>query len=164
VVIGVIRSSYTSRENTPVQAALNPSATGVIEFDARLAPALEGLDCFDYAWVISWLGRPEDPPASDVPLRQVPFLLRRTPREVGVLATRGPRRINPIGLSLVRILDVGATTVRFAGVDLVDGTPVIDIKPFVVRFDRPEGAVASGWFDAVDLAEGSTPANLDPKS
>ena len=95
-------------------------------------------------------------------LRQVPFLLRRQPREIGILATRGPRRINPIGLSLVRVLEVGRTTVSFAGVDLVDGTPVVDIKPFVVRFDRPGGDIRCGWFDTVELDDGATPASLDP--
>jgi len=161
-VIGVVRSAYATREHTPVQSALNPSATGVLEVEARFSAALEGLEDFDYAWLLSWLGRPGDPPPDQVPLRQVPFLLRRTPRDIGVLATRGPRRINPIGLSLVRILEVTGSTVRFAGVDLVDGTPVVDIKPYVARFDQPDGPVACGWFDTVALDEGSTPASLDP--
>jgi tRNA-Thr(GGU) m(6)t(6)A37 methyltransferase TsaA len=165
VVIGVVRSAYTTRADTPVQSALNASGTAIVEVEARFAAALEGLDGFDYAWVITWLGAAGDPAPDDVPLRQVPFLLRRQPRqprEVGVLATRGPRRINPIGLSLVRIVDVGPSTLRFAGVDMIDGTPVVDIKPFVARFDRPDGDVRCGWFDTVDLPDGATPASLEP--
>jgi tRNA-Thr(GGU) m(6)t(6)A37 methyltransferase TsaA len=162
VVIGVVRTPHRDREHTPVQSALNMAETGVIELDPRYGAALEGLDGFDYAWVLSWLGGgPGDPGPDQMPLRQVPFLLRRTPREVGVLATRGPRRINPLGLSLVRLAEVGPSTVRFRGVDLVDGTPVVDIKPFVARFDRPPGEVRCGWFDTVDMVEGATPANLE---
>jgi tRNA (adenine37-N6)-methyltransferase len=63
---------------------------------------------------------------------------------MGILATRGPRRINPIGLSLVRLLGVDGASVRFAGVDFVDGTPVLDVKPYVARFDRPPGDVRCG--------------------
>jgi tRNA (adenine37-N6)-methyltransferase len=71
----------------------------------------------------TWLA----PPAEEWPepaLRQVPFLLRAQPRELGILATRGPRRPNPLGLSLVRIVAIEGTTIRFAGVDMVDGTPL----------------------------------------
>jgi tRNA (Thr-GGU) A37 N-methylase len=79
-----------------------------------------------------------------------------------MFAMRGPRRVNPIGLSLVRIVDVGPATMRVAGVDLVDGTPVVDVKPVVTRFDRPDGDVRCGWFDTVDLLDACTPASLDP--
>jgi tRNA (Thr-GGU) A37 N-methylase len=66
---------------------------------------------------------------------------------IGIFATRGPRRINPIGLSLIQLLGVAGTTVSFAGVDVIDGTPVIDLKPYVSRFDRPPGEPPCGWFD-----------------
>jgi tRNA (Thr-GGU) A37 N-methylase len=79
---------------------------------------------------------------------------------MGVLATRGPRRINPIGLSLVRLLGVDGRLVRFAGVDMIDGTPVLDLKPYVTRFDRPPGEPRSGWFDSIDFVEGATPNDL----
>jgi tRNA-Thr(GGU) m(6)t(6)A37 methyltransferase TsaA len=161
-VLGVVRSGYVSRVDTPVQSALNGSATAVVEVEERFGAALDGLAGFEFAWLLSWLGDPDATSTEEVPLRQVPFLLRRRPREIGVLATRGPRRINPIGLSLVRLLEVVGTTLRFSGVDLVDGTPIIDIKPFVSRFDRPDGEVRCGWFDTVDLVEGSTPTTLDP--
>ena len=58
---------------------------------------------------------------------------------MGVFAIRSPRRVNPIGLSLVRILNVPGSRVEFAGVDLLDGTPVLDVKPYVGRFDQPPG-------------------------
>lgn len=163
--IGVVRSAYRSHADTPVQASLNSSAEAVVELDHRFADALLGLDGFDYAWILSWLATAETPAPDDVALQQVPFLLQGTPRPVGILATRGPRRINPIGLSLVRILAVGPASIRFRGVDLVDGTPILDIKPYVARFDRPpeaEAGIRCGWFDTVALPEAATPASLDP--
>jgi tRNA (Thr-GGU) A37 N-methylase len=82
---------------------------------------------------------------------------------MGIFATRGPRRINPIGLSLVKVLAVEGSEVRFSGVDLVDGTPVIDDKPYVTVFDQPPvTAPRCGWFDHVELLPGATPASLDP--
>lgn len=77
---------------------------------------------------------------------------------MGVFATRGPRRVNPIGLSLIQLLQVTGQVIRFAGVDLLDGTPVIDVKPYVTRFDRPPGDPRCGWFDEITITDGSTPA------
>ena len=182
-VIGVIRSAHTEPETTPIQAALNRAGRGAIEIAEPYREGLEGLDGFGYAWLLTWLHRPGDrkdpgnrkdagdgrkPGArpgragrgSGPPLRQVPFLLRRQQREMGIFATRGPRRVNPIGLSLIQLLEVTPETVRFAGADVIDGTPVIDLKPYVTRFDRPPGDPPCGWFDEVALDGGSTPAGL----
>lgn len=82
---------------------------------------------------------------------------------MGIFATRGPRRVNPIGLSLVRLTEVSGRVIGFAGVDLLDGTPVIDLKPYVTRFDRPEGEPRCGWFDTVEMREGVSPADLGPE-
>jgi tRNA (Thr-GGU) A37 N-methylase len=81
---------------------------------------------------------------------------------MGTFATRGPRRVNPIGLSLVHVLAVEDRSVRFGGVDLLDGTPVIDLKPYVTRFDRPDGEPRCGWFDTVEIRDGVTPVDLGP--
>lgn len=156
--LGVIRSARRSTEDTPVQAALNQAEHATVELDPRYVEALAGLSGFDHAWLITWLGRAEDP--TPPPLTQVPFLLRPQQRSMGILATRGPRRPNPLGLSLVRLLGIEATTIRFAGVDMVDGTPVIDIKPYVTRFDRPPGEPRCGWFDDVETPEAVTPEEL----
>lgn len=140
-----------------MQSALNPAEEGTIEIDGPYVEGLTGLDGFDHAWILSWLGLPGAEPPS---MTQVPFLLRPQGRAMGVFATRGPRRVNPIGLSLVRLLGIDGATVRFAGVDLVDGTPVIDLKPYVTRFDRPPGDPRCGWFDGTAMPEGVTPADL----
>jgi tRNA-Thr(GGU) m(6)t(6)A37 methyltransferase TsaA len=158
-VIGVVRTSHSALESTPIQAALNRADRGVVEIDDAYCDGLDGLDGFEYAWLLTWLHQP-DRPAGGAPLRQVPFLLRRQQRQVGIFATRGPRRINPIGLSLIQILDLTTSRVDFAGVDLIDRTPVIDLKPYVSRFDRPPGDPRCGWFDQVAMDEGITPAQL----
>jgi tRNA-Thr(GGU) m(6)t(6)A37 methyltransferase TsaA len=168
-VIGVVRSACSEPENTPIQAALNRAGRGTIEIAEPYREGLAGLDGFGYAWLLTWLHRPGGRPDAGEsrgdrsgvpPLRQVPFLLRRQRREMGIFATRGPRRVNPIGLSLIQLLEVTPEAVRFAGVDVIDGTPVIDLKPYVTRFDRPPGDPPCGWFDEVALDEGSTPAGL----
>jgi tRNA (adenine37-N6)-methyltransferase len=160
--IGVVHSAHTDPAHTPVQAGLNRAETATVVLDDAFVDGLDGLQGFDYAWLLTWLGGPTEPSRQGWPLRQVPFLLRRQPREIGIFATRGPRRINPIGLSLVQILAVTGAEIRFAGVDLVDGTPVIDIKPYVTAFDRPPDTPKCGWFDHVELPDEATPASLEP--
>jgi tRNA (adenine37-N6)-methyltransferase len=158
-VIGIVRTVYTELESTPIQAGLNRAEHGTLEIAEPYRDGLDGLEDFDYAWLLTWLHRPANPQA-EPPLRQVPFLLRSQQIRKGIFATRGPRRINSIGLSLIRLLDIADGTVLFAGVDLLDGTPVIDLKPYVTRFDQPGGQPRCGWFDQVTLSEGTTPAQL----
>jgi hypothetical protein len=83
----------------------------------------------------------------------VPYLLRSQQRQMGIFATRGPRRVNPLGLSLIQLLEVTPEAVLFAGVDVVDGTPVVGLKPYVTRFDRPPGEPPCGWFDGLDISD-----------
>jgi tRNA (adenine37-N6)-methyltransferase len=161
-VIGIVHTSHAELEATPIQAGLNRAEHGTIEIAGRYQEGLDGLAGFDYAWLITWLHKLAEP-GSDPPLRHVPFLLRSQQRTKGIFATRGPRRINPIGLSLVQILGVAGPAIRFAGVDLVDGTPVIDLKPYVTRFDRPAGEPRCGWFDQVTMIDGVTPEQLAPR-
>jgi tRNA (adenine37-N6)-methyltransferase len=158
-VIGVVRSSRRELEATPIQASLNRGEHGTIEIAEPYTDGLDGLAGFDYAWLLSWLDRPRDPGGA-APLRQVPYLLRRQQRRMGIFATRGPRRVNPIGLSLIQVLEVTGQAVVFAGVDLLDGTPVVDLKPYVTRFDRPPGDPRCGWLDQLTIGEGITPGQL----
>lgn len=160
-VIGVVRTAHAEPATTPIQAGLNRAEHGTIEIAGRYLEGLSGLAEFDYAWLLTWLHRLAEP-GSDPPLSQVPFLLRSQQRAMGMFAARGPWRVNPIGLSLIRILDVTGPAVRFAGVDLLDGTPVLDLKPYVTRFDRPPGEPRCGWYDQVPIGDGVTPAQLTP--
>lgn len=157
--IGVIRTQRRTWVETPVQAALNAHEPGEAHLAEEFVDALEGLAEFDYAWLLTWLGT-EDHDPSAVRLRQVPFLAQASRREIGILAMRGPKRPNPVGLSLVRILGIDAAVIHFSGVDMVDGTPLLDVKPYVVHFDRPELPVRSGWFDDVQRPAGATPSML----
>jgi tRNA (adenine37-N6)-methyltransferase len=161
-IIGVVHTGYSELEATPIQAGLNRADHGTIEIADRYQDGLDGLAEFDFAWLVTWLhklGSGREPS-----LTQVPFLLRSQQRTKGMFATRSPRRINPIGLSMIQILDVTGTVIRFAGVDLIDGTPVIDLKPYVARFDRPPGEPRCGWFDEVTINDRITPAELTPPS
>jgi tRNA-Thr(GGU) m(6)t(6)A37 methyltransferase TsaA len=155
--IGVVRTAHAELSTTPIQAGLNRAEHGIIEIAERYREGLDGLAEFDYAWLLSWLHQPAEPGA-EPPLRQVPFLMRAQRRTVGMFAIRTPRRINPIGLSLIQVLNVTGQTIRFAGVDLLDGTPVIDLKPYVARFDRPPGEPRCGWYDRVPISDGRSPA------
>jgi tRNA-Thr(GGU) m(6)t(6)A37 methyltransferase TsaA len=159
--IGVVRTEYHEPESTPIQAAVSRAERGTVELFDEYRDGLDGLAEFDYAWLVTWLHNRDDPTATPA-MRQVPFLLRPQQRKVGVFASRGPRRVNRIGLSLVQIERVGVSGFTFAGVDLLDGTPVLDIKPYVTRFDRPPGDAEPrcGWFDTIPIADGSTPSKL----
>src|SRR5208282_6848859 len=102
-VIGIVHTGHAELEATPIQAGLNRAERGTIEIAGRYQDGLDGLAEFDYAWLVTWLHRLAEP-GNDPPLRQVPFLLRGQQRTKGMFATRSPRRINPIGLSLIQLL------------------------------------------------------------
>lgn len=159
--IGVVRTEYHEAESTPIQAAVSRAELGTVEVFDDYRDGLDGLADFDYAWLLTWLHSPLDPTTTPA-MRQVPFLLRPQQRKVGIFASRGPRRVNSIGLSLVQVERVGLSGFSFAGVDLIDGTPVLDVKPYVTRFDRPPGDAEPrcGWFDTIPIADGSTPSKL----
>jgi len=105
--------------------------------------ALRDLDTFSHIWLVSWLHlngprrKPLVRPPRGGPMR-------------GVLSTRSPHRPNPIGLSAVRLLRVEGAVLHIRGVDLIDGTPVLDIKPYVPDFDAIEGA-SRGWLSPSGL-------------
>jgi tRNA-Thr(GGU) m(6)t(6)A37 methyltransferase TsaA len=133
--------------DVPTQAPENAGEAGELVVLPEFAAALRGLEGFDYAWLISWFDRLAGETA---PLEVVPHALRETGQTYGVFATRSPARPNNLGLSLVRVLGIEGERLRFAGVDLLDRTPILDVKPFVPAIDIPdEGTGAgSGWLDS----------------
>jgi tRNA-Thr(GGU) m(6)t(6)A37 methyltransferase TsaA len=140
--IGVVRSPYTALDGMPLQTAAAAEVEAAVELHARVHGALRDLDGFSHLWLIVHLHRVEGwtPEVT-------PFLDDDRPR--GVLATRSPRHPNPIGLSLVELLAVERGALRIRGIDLVDGTPVLDLKPYVPLFDARDAAtVRTGWFGA----------------
>ena len=153
--IGHVRTAYARLEETPIQTARNPGEPGRLVVLEQYADALDGLDGFDYAHLICFLdrvweadGRGARPFTGDR-LRPVPFLLQHTGQRVGVFATRVPVRPNYLALSLVRVVAVRGNEVDFTGVDLLDGTPVLDVKPFEPGIDVPGYTRGSGWLDQV---------------
>lgn len=148
--IGVIRSPFADPGDTPLQSFLGAQVEGRIVVHESFVDGLDGLDGFDFAHVITLL----DGARGDGDLRPEPLLLRGTGRRVGVFATRYPARPNRLGLSLIRILRIDGNEITFRGVDTVDGTPVLDIKPWVPDFDLPaeareradRGRIRCGWY------------------
>lgn len=146
--IGYARSRYATPADTPIQTSRNRDEEALIAVFPEFAAGLDGLAGFDYAWVLAWLGEG----GTEAPdLRVVPFLMRDRGEQMGVFSTRYPERPNPIGLSLIRIVAVEPPLIRFAGVDLCHGTPVLDIKPWVPDFDLPPEPYEArrGWYGTV---------------
>jgi tRNA-Thr(GGU) m(6)t(6)A37 methyltransferase TsaA len=151
--IGYIDSPYSRPQHTPVQTLRNAKARGRVVLADRYAAALADLAGFDHAWLITWLHQAGPVPAD---LRVEPLPLPPDTRRVGVFATRYPCRPNPIGLHVVQVLAVTGPVLRFAGVDMLHGTPVLDIKPWAQRFDIPGyrpgdnpelDEIRSGWYN-----------------
>ena len=138
-VIGVIHTPYETREGTPIQPVYAQDQAGAVELFPAYVTGIQDLDGFDRIWLVYHLHC-----ASPGKLQVVPF---RDNREHGVFATRAPCRPNPIGLSCVRLLKIDGNTLHVRGVDMLDGTPLLDIKPYVPTFDSFPDAKA-GWFDA----------------
>jgi tRNA-Thr(GGU) m(6)t(6)A37 methyltransferase TsaA len=136
--IGVVRSPFREHNGTPIQPSFAEGAEGVIEVDPTYAPALADLVGFERIWVLYMFdrARPFEPVV-------VPY---RDDRPRGLFATRAPGRPNPIGISALRLVGIDGTTVKVADVDILDGTPVLDLKPYVPAFDAFPGSRA-GWLD-----------------
>ena len=140
-VIGRIRTPFLHATGVPIQPAYAEGAEGTVLVDDRYAAALEDIEGFARLWLVYWLDRVA--PGSFRP-RLVPY---RDTQERGLFATRSPCRPNPIGLSVVRLLGRQGAVLRVADVDMLDDTPLIDIKPYVPEFDAHPNARA-GWLEA----------------
>ncbi len=144
--IGVVRSPYTERFGTPRQPGVTDQVLEDAALDAQivlrpdLAAAVADLAGFDRIWVIAWLHlNAGDRPS---PLTVTPPRGPRVRR--GVLSTRAPHRPNPLALSALRLVRVDGHILHVRGIDLLDGTPILDVKPYVPYTDAfPDSAV--GW-------------------
>ena len=135
--IGIVHSRYTDAAGMPIQTAGAPQETGWIEVHPEFAPGLRDIEGFDYLILITHLHR-----VTQERLEVVPFLDQHSH---GVFATRAPARPNRLGLSIVKLERVDGRVLHFSGNDMLDGTPVLDIKPYVPRFDvRTTDRI--GWF------------------
>jgi tRNA-Thr(GGU) m(6)t(6)A37 methyltransferase TsaA len=120
--VGVVRSPLTDRAAAPMQGH-EGAPEAWLEFDAAMAPALEGIGAGDEVLLLTWLDR-----ASRDVLRTHPRDDRSRP-ELGVFATRSPDRPNPLGLHRVRVLAVDGPRLRVGPLEALDGTPILDLKP-----------------------------------
>jgi len=134
--IGLIRSPFSETEGMPIQPAGARGVKGTIEIAPEFAAGLKDLEGFSHLIVIYHFHR-----SRGYDLTLTPFLDDR-PR--GVFATRAPRRPNAIGLSVLRLNSVEGSVLQVEDVDVLDGTPVLDLKPYVPEFDAPR-VERIGW-------------------
>jgi len=138
--IGRIRTPHeTVSDNVPIQGRMAPLSEGAVELFPEYAAGACDLEGFSHVFLLYRFHLGTDERLTVVPYMDI------VPR--GVFSTRFPHRPNRIGVTLVEVLGVDGTTVRVRGVDMVDGTPLLDIKPYVPRFDAVENAasVRTGW-------------------
>lgn len=137
--IGVIHSPFAELEGMPVQPAGAAGAGGTVEVFAPYQEGLQDLEGFSHIFLLYHFHL-----SRGYSLRIVPFL---DDRERGLFATRAPKRPNPIGLSVVRLESIDAGVLYVRDVDVLDGTPLLDIKPYVPQFDA-QGEVRTGWLES----------------
>ena len=140
--IGVIRTKFTDAKNTPVQGVFAKDAQGKVEVFPEYAAGLKDIDGFSHIILIYHFHL-----ARGYSLGVKPFL---DDRERGIFSTRHFNRPNSIGLSMVRLDKVRGNILEIGEVDIIDGTPLLDIKPFVQQFDDRID-VKSGWVDGRNL-------------
>jgi tRNA-Thr(GGU) m(6)t(6)A37 methyltransferase TsaA len=167
--IGVIRSPWKEKFGIPRQSGLTHDVESIVELDRERIPseALRGLEGVSHVWLLCWF---------HASVGEGWRATVRPPRlggaqRLGVFATRSPHRPNPISLSLVRLLAVEDRRLRVAAADLLDGTPVLDIKPYLPWAEQPEHARCD-WADTaptmlavrfVVQAEASIAAHAEPE-
>lgn len=136
--IGIIRTPYKELKDMPIQGKFKDEATARAEIFPEYHTGLKDLEGFSHAILLYHFHR-----ADETKLIGKPFL---EDVDHGIFAIRGPSRPNHIGLSIVRLLKVENDALVFSEVDMLDETPLIDIKPYVSHFDYREN-VKNGWID-----------------
>ncbi|NMC54163.1 MAG: tRNA (N6-threonylcarbamoyladenosine(37)-N6)-methyltransferase TrmO [Chloroflexi bacterium] len=136
--IGVIHSPFTDLKQMPIQPTGRSSAPGTVEVFSEFAEGLKDLGGFSHLILVYHFHQ-----SRQVTLTVTPFL-DSAPR--GLFATRAPTRPNPIGISIIELVSIKANILQIANLDILDGTPLLDIKPYVPDFDRP-AAARVGWLE-----------------
>ncbi len=134
--IGVIHSPFPTPEDMPIQPAAAQGISGSVELLPEYTEGLTDLNGFSHIYLIYIFHQ-----SRGYNLKVIPFL-DTVPR--GLFATRAPRRPNPIGLSLVKINKITGNVIEIDNIDVVDGTPLLDIKPYVPEMEAP-GNCRIGW-------------------
>jgi len=136
--IGIIHSPYKQIEGIPIQGKFKPEVKAYIELKEEYAPGLRDLEGFSHAILIYYFHK-----SQKEQIIGKPFL---EDKEYGIFAIRSPHRPNHIGISVVKIEGIEENKLHFSEVDVLDGTPVLDIKPYVKHFDSRDNVI-SGWID-----------------
>jgi tRNA-Thr(GGU) m(6)t(6)A37 methyltransferase TsaA len=136
--IGTIHTPFRQAPGTPVQGGLAAHTEGEVIVEPQYQQGLADLDGFSHIMLIYAFHQ-----LHDFKLKVKPYLDQS---ERGIFATRSPSRPNPLGITVVRLLEVDGCRLRIQGVDMLDGTPLLDIKPSVPAFDYHE-SVRCGWFE-----------------
>jgi tRNA-Thr(GGU) m(6)t(6)A37 methyltransferase TsaA len=139
--IGIIHSPFTEAAGTPIQPVFAKGSEGTVEVYPEYQEGLADLDGFERIWLLFWLDR-----APPYKLKVKPYMDEAIR---GLFATRAPSRPNPIGMSCVKLLSVEGNVLRVAEIDALDGTPLLDIKPYVGRVDCFD-VKRSGWPDTIE--------------
>lgn len=137
--IGIIHSPFTDLGDMPIQPKNAASAAGYAEIYAEFVDGLKDLEGFSHLILLYHFHR-----TSRIDLVITPFMDQESR---GIFATRAPTRPNPIGLSVVRLVQIDGGRLSFANIDILDGTPLLDIKPYVPEFDHYQDA-RIGWLAA----------------
>jgi tRNA-Thr(GGU) m(6)t(6)A37 methyltransferase TsaA len=144
--IGLIHSPFTDKASTPIQPTRS-QAVGQVEVFPEFADGLQDLEGFSHIILLYVFHQSE---GYDLKIR--PFL---DDEDHGLFATRYPYRPNPIGLSVVQLLARRGNTLEIGGVDVLDGTPLLDIKPYVPAFDAhcaEREQTRTGWYETLSKA------------
>jgi len=144
--IGVIRSPYTETSQIPKGPDAEHKAEGVLELLPEYQAGLKDVEGFSHLFVLWVFDR-----ATGYDLIATPPV---DPRPHGVFSTRSPRRPNPIGLTVVKVLGVESNKVHVRGVDMLDGTPILDIKPYMSSI--PADELRRGWLAEVEERKAHT--------
>jgi tRNA-Thr(GGU) m(6)t(6)A37 methyltransferase TsaA len=138
--IGIIRSPHKELSKIPIQPVFCEDIEGTVILDTQYIDGLQGLQEFSHIYLFYYFNQ-----SDKTCLRVKPYL---SDEEYGIFATRAPDRPNKLGMSLVRLVKVENNILHVRDIDILDSTPLLDIKPYIQRFDSIESA-KSGWQDAV---------------
>jgi tRNA (adenine37-N6)-methyltransferase len=139
--IGVIHSPFKESNGTPIQPVAAPDSVATVEVFTDYIEGLKDIEGFSHLILIFHMHLIKNPQ-----LRVIPFL---DTEEHGVFATRAPGRPNPIGFSVVKLEKTNNNILHITGIDIIDGSPLLDIKPFVPAFDVRQ-ADKTGWLKKIN--------------
>lgn len=152
--IGVIKSSHKSARKSPIQPVFAEDCLGKAEVFPAYTEGLKDLEGFSHIYLIYHLHK-----AKKAKLLVKPFLQDKLH---GLFATRSPNRPNPIGISIVELSRIEGNTLYLKGLDILDGTPLLDIKPYTSKFDKIK-KTRNGWLDEIDDKTASIRGKRDYK-